>query len=96
MKQSARRLKSNQPIGLQALQKKLDNPAKNKYYVGLQKNMATVDGIIDEVYSHPKPKFDKGVDRSGQPYVEIFNPDTGRGIRVHRHNGEFLTLVNMD
>ncbi|MBN1378586.1 MAG: hypothetical protein JXA04_05070 [Gammaproteobacteria bacterium] len=89
------RVGSGSSRGLQALQKKIDNPRKVEYFQGLSKNTDTVESIIREAYTTPKPIFDTGINRAGQEFIDIISPTTGRGIRLLRETGEFDTFVNM-
>ena len=77
--------------GLQGLKKKIDrgNPA----FSGLPKTQETADDIIREVFNSPTPVVKTGTSRNGEPYTDIFNPDTGRGVRII--NDQFDTFVNL-
>jgi hypothetical protein len=81
--------------GIQALQKKLDNPAKSANFTGLNINQATVNSIIREVLSSPNPIVRSGSFRSQKAVIDIINPSTGRGIRLLRDSGEFDTFINL-
>lgn len=77
---------------LQGLKKKIDrgNPA----FAGLPKTQETTNKIIREVFDVDNPIVRTGTNRNGEAYVEVFNSDTGRGVRTI--NDQFDTFVNLN
>ncbi|AUH50600.1 hypothetical protein CXB49_07175 [Chromobacterium sp. ATCC 53434] len=78
----------------QALQKKIDNPEKSKYFSGMGAGVDQGIGLLNEIYNYPNPLVKDGVNRAGQSYRDIINPSTGRGVRLV--DGKFDTFVNKD
>ncbi|WP_235429533.1 hemagglutinin repeat-containing protein [Chromobacterium vaccinii] len=78
----------------QALQKKVDNPEKSKYFSGMGVGVDQGIGLLNEIYNYPNPLVRDGVNRAGQPYRDIINPSTGRGVRLV--GGKFDTFINKD
>ena len=77
---------------LQALKKKIDR--NNAAFAGLPKTQETANDIIREVFNSPNPVVKTGTSRNGQPYTDVFNPDTGRGVRII--DDQFDTFVNLN
>jgi RHS repeat-associated protein len=85
---------SEQSRLMQSLQKKTGNPLKNKYYKDLPLHEETAENIIREVSASKNQIVRTGTNRNGQVYTEIFDKDTGRGIRTI--DNQFDTFVNID
>lgn len=77
----------------QALQKRLD--LEDSAYQGLSKTEEDANRVITETLgpSNTNPIINTGTNRNSQNYVEVFNPSTGRGVRII--NGKFDTFVNL-
>ena len=77
---------------IQALQKKIDR--RDRAFQGLEKSQDAANQVIREVLGAEKPIIRTGTNRNGEAYVDIFNPSTGRGVRLI--DGAFDTFVNLD
>ncbi len=76
---------------LQALKKKIDR--NNPAFQGLEKSQEAANSVIREVLNTKNPVYNSGINRNGDYYIEIFNSDTGRGVRLI--NDAFDTFVNL-
>jgi hypothetical protein len=79
----------------QSLQKRLDNPSKNTAYTGLSKTQEQAEQLVQDILgsNNSNPVTRNGTNRNQQPYTDIFDPNTGRGVRI-LDNGDFDTFVN--
>ena len=92
---------SEESRAVQALRKKVDranNGKGNEAFKGLPINQETADNIIQESLgnSNQTPIINTGRNRNGQDFVEIFNPSSGRGVRMLKEDGSFDTFVNLN
>jgi hypothetical protein len=80
--------------GKQALQKKVDNPRKSKYFKDVPKTDEEAENIIRSVLRARDKITKTGTNSNGQTYTDIIDAESGRGIRMVE--GMFDTFVNKD
>jgi hypothetical protein len=76
---------------IQALKKKIDRG--DEAFVGLPKTQEAAEKVIREVFGTENSVVRTGTSRNGESYTDIFNSNTGRGVRVI--DGSFDTFVNL-
>ena len=79
---------SNTPRGRQSLQKKVDRG--DSAYQGLDKTQSKAEDIIENTLSSNRAYRESGPGDQ----VDVFNPETGRGVRVIEGSNEFVTFLN--
>jgi hypothetical protein len=76
---------------IQALKKKIDRG--DEAFVGLPKTQEAAEKVIREVFGTENSVVRTGTSRNGESYTDIFNSNTGRGVRII--DGSFDTFVNL-
>ncbi len=90
--QSANKLKGKTSRAVQSISKKVGRG--DAAYTGLKPNKATAEKIIAEVINSKNQIVQRTRNQQGTAVVDIFDVDTGRGIRLIEETGDFDTFIN--